>query len=321
MIQFFQDITVNPFLLSGLVAGVLASVASGIIGPYVITKRVVFMAGAIAHTVAAGVGAVYYMQGAWGWFESDVYILWGALATGLLAAVIMGLVQEHVHERLDTLIGALWSVGMAVGVLLVKLTPGYGSNADLFSFLFGNISMVSWDHVRLMLALDVVLLVVVALWHKRLLAVCLDEEYARLQGVNVLAVNLVLLSLVAVTVVLLIYVVGLILVMALLSLPAAIAGHHTRRFGSMIVVAIAVASLVTTLPRIAVYAQGRIAPEPAIVIAAALLYLLSLGVYRWRRRRRSVGSTARTVPTSRGIPSGATDRPRGPAGKDLHRLD
>ena len=284
MTDFFSDMSVNPLLLSGLVGGVLAGISCGLIGPYVITRRIVFLAGAIAHIVVGGVGAVLWLRFQFApsldWLEP----LHGALVAALLAAFLIGLVQHYSRERLDTLIGALWAVGMAVGILLVKFTPGY--HTEIMSYLFGNIAVVGTDDVILIAVLNVVILALALLFHKRLVAVCLDEEYARLQGISVLATNLLALSLVALTVVALIRVVGLILVIALLTLPAATAGHFTRRFGGLILSTVVLCVLLTTVPRIAVYGT-RISPESAIVLAAAGVYLVSLGVRAVVRRRAS----------------------------------
>lgn len=275
--QFFQDMGANPFLLTGLVAGLLASLACGVIGPYVITRRIVFLSGAIAHIAIGGIGAALFFHTLWpatfGWLRP----IHGAIAASLAAAVLIGLIHERVSERMDTLIGALWALGMAVGVLLVKFTPGYTS--ELMSYLFGNITYVGWDDVRLMIVLDAVIVATVLVFHKRLLAVCLDQQQAELQGVNVLATNIVLLCLVALTVILLTQVVGLILVIALLSLPAATAAHHARRMFSLIVVSTLLCALLTTVPRVAVYGT-RVSPESAIVLAAAAAYLLSVGLGR-----------------------------------------
>lgn len=278
--QFFQDMPDNPFLVTGLLAGLLASLACGIIGPYVVTRRIVFLSGAIAHMAVGGIGAALFLQtmfpATFGWFQP----MHGAMLSALGAAVLIGLIHDRVAERMDTLIGALWALGMAVGILLIKFTPGY---TELMTYLFGNITYVGWADVRLMLVLNAVIIIVVLFCHKRLLAICLDQQQAELQGINVLAMNIVLLCLVALTVICLTQVVGLILVIALLSLPAATAGHHVKRLASMIVASILLCALITTLPRIAVYGT-RISPEAAIVLAAAGLYLLSV-VLRWAVHR------------------------------------
>ena len=154
------------------------------------------------------------------------------MLAALAAAVVMGVINERVSERMDTLHRRLWAVGMSVGILLIKFTPGY--HTELMSYLFGNIACVGWDNVRLMAALCLIIVTLVIVWHKRLLAICLDPQQAELQGINVLAANLVLLCLVALTVICLTQVVGLILVIALLCLPAATAAHHVTRMGPMI---------------------------------------------------------------------------------------
>ncbi len=283
MIQFFRDMADSEFLGTGLLAGLLASVACGVIGPYVITRRIVFLSGAIAHMAVGGVGAALFLA-----TLSPDTLAWlrpvhGAILAALAGAVIIGLIHQRVAERMDTLIGALWAIGMAVGILLVKLTPGY--QTELMSYLFGNIVFVSWADLRLMVALDAIILATVLMFHKRFLAVCLDQEQAELQGIGLLGTNLALLCVVALTVIVLTQVVGLILVIALLSLPAATAAHHVSRMGPLIAASTAICAVLTTVPRIAVYGTG-ITPESAIVLAAAAVYLVSVLACRLTGRAR-----------------------------------
>jgi zinc transport system permease protein len=281
--RFFADLGTNPLLVSGLLGGIFASVGCGVIGPYVIVRRIAFLAGAVAHAAVAGIGAVIYLRHHFpdglSWLEP----VHGALAVALLSAVLMGLVQHAARERLDTLIGALWSIGMATGILLARVTPGY--QVDLMSYLFGNLAIVARSDVILIAALDAIVIAVLALTHKRLMATAIDAEHTRLQGVGVLATNLVLLALVALTVVALIRVVGLILVIALLTLPAAAAGQFARRMGGLIGLSVLLSLIVVTLPRIGVYGT-RVSPESAIVLSAGGLYLAALLLRRgWPRRR------------------------------------
>ncbi|MCC7204566.1 MAG: metal ABC transporter permease [Phycisphaeraceae bacterium] len=280
MIPFIESMRHNPFLGTGLLAGLLASLACGLIGPYVITRRIVFLAGAIAHMAVGGIGTAIYLSTHYpqslGWLTP----LGGAILWSLASAVIIGLIHHRARERLDTLIGAMWAVGMSIGILLIKLTPGY--HAELMSYLFGSISFVSREQLLLMAFLDAVIVGALMLFHKRLLAICLDQQQAQLQGVNVLAMNILLLSLVALTVVCLIQVVGLILVIALLTLPAATAAHHAWRMGSLMLIATLLCAVVTTGPRMLVYGT-QVSPESAIVLAAGLVYLASVVVERLRR--------------------------------------
>ncbi len=279
MIDFLRDMALNPLLLTGLLAGLFASIACGVIGPYVVTKRIVFLVGAIAHTAVGGIGAAIWLRHHFPVTFGQLDPFHGAVAAAVIGAIVIGVVHDRVQERMDTLIGAMWAVGMATGILLVKFTPGY--HVELMSYLFGNIAVVQWADVIRLLVMDVVIVSIVVLYYKRFLAVCVDEEYARLQGVDTLRTNLVLLTVVALTVVSLMQIVGLILVIALLTLPAATAGHYMKRLGWMMVVATGLSVLLTTLPRMAVYGSG-VSPESAIVLTAGAVYLCSVIIRRLR---------------------------------------
>ncbi|MEE4273816.1 MAG: metal ABC transporter permease [Thermoanaerobaculales bacterium] len=271
MSGFFADAAVNPFLWTGLVAGLLAGVGCAVVGPYVITRRLVFLAGAMAHIAIGGVGAAIYLStvhpAAFGWLEP----IHGGLAAALASAPLLAILHHRVSERLDTVVGALWAVGMSVGILLIKITPGY--HTELMSYLFGNISFVTREDLVFLAVLSTTVVVVAAVFHRRFLALCLDAEQAELRGVPVLATEIVLFLLIAATVIVLTQIVGLILVIALLSLPAAVGARLTTRIGPSMVVAFAVITLATTIPRIAVYGTV-ISPEAAIVLATAGLYLV-----------------------------------------------
>ena len=284
VLDFFADMAHNPFLATGLWAGILASVACGTIGPYVVTRRIVFLAGAVAHIAVGGLGAAIYLSHRFPDLFGGLRPIYGAGLAAVVSAVVLAFVHDRVAERIDTLIGALWAVGMAVGILLIKLTPGY--QTELMSYLFGNLAFVGRGDVVLMAVLDLVIVGAVVLLHKRFLAICLDPEQAELQDVPVLGTHVILLVLVALTVICLTQVVGLILVIALLSLPAATAAHHVTRLPPQILIATVFGLVVTTVPRIAVYGT-RVSPEAAIVLAAGLLYLLSAV---WSGRRRGRGS-------------------------------
>ena len=273
MTEFLVDIAVNPFLLTGLAAGLLASLACGVMGPFVVAKRIVFLAGAIAHIALGGIGAVIYLSYRFPARFGDLSPIYGATVVSILAAIVLALLHHRVQEQLDTIVGALWAIGMAVGILLVKFTPGY--QTELMSYLFGNLVYVSPESLVLMVWLDLVIVVSVVLLYKRFFAICLDTEQATLQGIPVLATEIAMMILVALTVIVLTQVVGLILVIALLSLPAATAGRLVSRLSTLIWVSIGLCAVLTTLPRIAVYGT-KISPEPAIVLAAASLYLVAL---------------------------------------------
>jgi zinc transport system permease protein len=275
MSEFFTALASHGFLQSAVAAALLASIGCGVIGTYVVVKRIAFIAGGIAHSVLGGMGAAVYYG-----FDP----LAGALAAAVLAALLIGWVRLNWQAQEDTLIGALWAVGMAIGVLFIAKAPGYQS--DLMSYLFGNVLLVPRESLWFMLALDLVLLAVVAAYHRQFLAVVFDEEFARLRGVPVTFFYLLLLVLVAVTVVLLIQVVGLILVLALLTLPAAVAGHYVHSLGRMMLFATLLGSLLS-LSGLALSYQPDLPAGPTIILLAGAVYIASAILSRALQRRRA----------------------------------
>jgi zinc transport system permease protein len=196
-----------------LLAGLLVSIACGIIGTFVIIKRIVFISGGIAHAAYGGVGLGYFL---------GINPVIGAVIFSVLSAVGMGAVQQKTKERADTIIGVMWALGMAIGIIFIDLSTGY--KADLMSFLFGSILAVPVSDLIMMLVLDVFILVIVVLLYKELLAFSFDETYTYLENVPVNWIYFLLLIMIAATVVMLMRVVGLIMVIALLTIPAAISG-------------------------------------------------------------------------------------------------
>lgn len=234
MISFIEALITNPLLLAAVVAGMAASVVSGIIGSYVVVKRIVFISGSISHSVLSGIGFCL-------WLERTKGVTWvsplqGALVAAILSALIIGWIHLYYRQREDSVIAALWSIGMAVGILFISQTPGF--NVELTNFLIGNILWVTPMDLYILFGLDLFILVTVFCLHKRFLALCFDEEQARLQGVPVNALYLLLLVLTAVSIVLLIQVVGIILVMTMLTIPAAIANLFTARLSRMMLIAV-----------------------------------------------------------------------------------
>lgn len=273
MENFLEALAAQAFLRNALIAGVLASIACGIVGTYVVVKRIAFLTGGIAHAVLGGMGAAYFFG------EKP---LAGALAAALLAALVIGWIKLRLREQEDTLIAAVWAVGMSVGILFISRTPGY--NVDLMSYLFGNILMVSGMELSMMTIMCLVVILTVALFHRQFLAVTFDEEFARLRGVRVDFYYLLLLVLVAITVVLLIQVVGLILVMALLTLPAAMACQYAGSIGRIMLTAVAT-GIIFTVTGLAVSYQPDLPAGATIILIAGTCYLVStVGTSLFRRR-------------------------------------
>ncbi len=285
MFEYFEALRDFPFLQHALAAGLLAAIACGVVGSYVVVRRISYMAGAIAHAVLAGLGAAGYTNAALGW--SWPTLLHGAVIAALLAAIIIGIVSLRAKQREDTLIGAIWAVGMAIGVLFIYATPGY--QTDLMSYLFGSLSFVGRDDLYLLACLNLCIVVTVTLFYHRFQAVCFDEEFARLRGVWVEPLYVLLLCLVALTVVLLVYVVGIILVIALLTLPAAIASLGCRTLLQMFVAATLLAALFTTAGQALAYPLDIQSGGSIILVTGGSYLLAMLGAAVWRAvsRRRS----------------------------------
>lgn len=275
MISFFEALQVNPLLLAALLAGLASSVVSGIIGSYVVVKRIVFISGSISHSVLSGIGFCLWLERAKG--VEWVSPLYGALVAAILSALIIGWIRLHYKQREDSVIAALWSVGMAVGVLFISQTPGF--NVELTNFLIGNILWVSPSDLYILGALDLFILITVFIMHKRLLALCFDEEQAQLQGVPVNTLYMLLLVLIAVSIVLLIQVVGIILVMTMLTIPAAIANLFTARLSVMMFLAVIFSCLFClTGTGTAYYLDWPTGATIALI--AGLAYVLTLGIKR-----------------------------------------
>ncbi|MDQ5986955.1 MAG: zinc transport system permease protein znuB [Syntrophus sp. SKADARSKE-3] len=282
MNDFLADLSKYPFLQYALLTGILASIACGIIGSYVVTKRITYIAGSIAHTVLGGLGAARYCQTVYGW--EWFHPITGAVLAALVSALIIGIVSMKARQREDTVIGSLWAIGMAAGILFIYKTPGY--NEDLMSYLFGSILMVSPQDLWMIAGLDVLIVIITVLCYNQFLALCFDEEFARLRGIPVEAYYLLLLCLTALTVVLLVTVVGIVMVIALLTLPAAVAGELTRRLWHMMVLAGVMTVLFTTGGLALSYGPDLPAGATTIVIAG-ITYLIVAGGLRLFKLRNS----------------------------------
>lgn len=268
----------NAFLQNALWAGILASFSCGVMGSYVVARRISYIAGAIAHCVLGGMGAAGYARAVLGWQWAHPML--GAAVAALLAAVIIGLVSLKASQREDTIIGAVWAVGMAVGVLFIARTPGY--DTDLMGYLFGNILMVSGADLWLMAGLDALVAVTAVLFYNRLLAVCFDEEFARLRGLRTDVYYMLLLCLTAMTVVLLSTVVGIIMVIALLTLPAGSAAVFCRRLSGVMAWAVVLSMALTSGGLYLSY--GPDLPSGAVIIVLAGAVYLASSLVAWLRR-------------------------------------
>ena len=259
-----------PFLRYAFIVGLLSSVAFGVIGTFVVTRRITSIAGAIAHCVLGGIGAAMY-------FRVEYNLLWchpmlGAIIAAILAAMIIGYVSIYAKQREDTIIGAIWAVGMAFGLLFIAKTPG---EVDLHSYLFGNILLISEEDIYITLILDIVIIVPAILLFNSILGVCFDSRFSELRGVRVKFIYFALLIMTALTIVLMVNVVGIIMVIAMLTLPAAVAGQFTRRLWSMMILSVLL-SVAFTSTGLAVSYKIAMPSGPTIVVIAGICYLGSL---------------------------------------------
>jgi zinc transport system permease protein len=259
-----------PFFRYAVLTGIFASIPFGMIGTYVVVRRISYIAGAISHCILGGIGAGLYMQNALGitWFGP----LQGAIVVALLASVILAMVSLYARQREDSVIGALWAAGMAIGLLFIARTPGY---TDPMSYLFGNILLITRADLFFVIGLDVLVIGVIGFFYNTFLALCFDEEYAQLRGIRTHWLYLLLLCLVALTIVLLVRVVGIVMVIALLTLPAAIAGNFARNILQMMLLAILFCTIFILTGLGASYSLD-LPSGPVIIMVAAATYLITI---------------------------------------------
>jgi len=266
------------FFQNAILAAVLASIACGIIGSLVVVKRMVTVSGGISHAAFGGVGLGYL-------FSFDPIV--GALLFTIGVALGIGILKERAGQEIDTLIGAVWAAGMAVGVISVSLAPGYAP--DLFSYLFGNILLVPPGDIQLMAVFCAVIVAIVATFYLPLQAVTFDEEYARVMNLPVTALSLLLLVLTAVCVVILIRLVGIILVIALLVLPAASVRGFVTRLPAMMAASVAL-SIAISLSGLVLSYLWDLPSGATIILLGAAVYAASLSLSRIRAARQGSGT-------------------------------
>lgn len=272
MSEFLTAVMEFRFMQYALLACLLASIGCGVTGAFVVVKQLGSLAGGIAHAVLAGMGIAYFLGGS---------PMLGATLMALLSAVLIGYITLHWKQDEDVLIAAFWSVGMAVGILFISITPG--SNVNLTSYLFGNILLVTGGDLVRMLILDVIVILLVRAYYRQFLATVFDEEFARVRGVRTGWFYILLLSMIALTVVLLIQIVGLILVIALLVLPAATAAQFVKSLPLIMVWGVLL-SMAVTLTGLAVSYRPDLPSGAVMVMVAGLLYILSAIINRGKTK-------------------------------------
>lgn len=272
MISFLNEILSYEFMRNALLAGVIVSAACGIIGTLVVLNRIVFISGGIAHAAYGGVGIAYFL---------GLNPVWGAVVFSLASSLAMGYVHRKEKARADTIIGVMWALGMALGIIFVSLSPGY--KADLMSYLFGSILAVSAADLRLMLVILLAVLIFVLVFYRLLLAISFDETFSTVRNVPVGFVYMAMIVLIGLTVVISMRVVGLILVIALLTIPPAIANLFVQEMRGIMFLSSAL-SLVFTISGLLISYTLNLPSGAVIILVASLAYGLAAalrGILTW----------------------------------------
>jgi len=259
-----------PLVWYAVLAGLVSSIAFGMIGTYVVVKRTTYIAGAISHAALAGIGFALFLKEVCGimWFTP----LMGGIASSVIAALIISGITIKANERSDTAIGIIWASGMAIGMLFIFKTPGYG---DPMSYLFGNILLISKNDLYLIVALDMVIAAIVILFYRQFLAICFDEEFSRVRGLNTVLYETILNILIAVTVVLMVSVVGIVMVIAFLTIPPAASGLFLKKLWKIMVLSVVICSGITFMGLAASFVLDM-PSGPVTIICAVILYIIFL---------------------------------------------
>jgi zinc transport system permease protein len=256
------------FMQNALIAGLLASLICGVMGTMVVVNRIVFLSGGIAHAAFGGIGLAFFF----GW-----HYLVGTIGFAVLAALIMAIITLKAKHRADTIIGVIWAIGLAIGILLLDLTPGY--NVDLMSYLFGSILAVPDTDIWLMVGVGAVILAAVIYFYHDYLALSYDEEFAQIRGVKVKTLYILMIVLLALGIVMVIQVVGLILVIALLTIPPYIAEKFSKSLFQMMILSSMLGAFFTVSGLWFSY-EFNLTSGASIILVAGIGFLISLGVER-----------------------------------------
>lgn len=254
------------FMQNALLAGVIVGITTAIIGSLVVVNKMVFLSGGIAHSAYGGIGIAVYF---------GLPMLLSTSVFCIIIAILIAIASYKNKEDLDMLIGLTWAVGMSFGIILVDSTPGYQS--DLMSYLFGSLLAVSSSDIYYMSGLLALVVVILTFFYRDILAVSYDREYARLRGVNTKFFYTLILVLSSLTIVISIKVVGLILVIAMLTIPIYVAGFFAKNLFTMILISAGL-SIIFTLIGLTLSYNFNLSSGPSIIIVgslcASILYIL-----------------------------------------------
>ncbi|MBS3808214.1 MAG: metal ABC transporter permease [Bacteroidales bacterium] len=262
------------FFVNALWAALFTSITCGIIGTYIVSNRIVFLSGGITHSSFGGIGVAYYL---------GINPIWGAAVFSVLSALGIEFFSKKGQLRHDSVIGIWWSFGMAIGIIFIYLTPGYAPN--LMTYLFGSILTVSQGDLLFMGLLSLVIVAFFFFFYRIILYISFDESYAHVFGIPVSLMKSLLISLVALTIVVNIKVVGIILLISLLTVPQSIANQFTRVFSRMILYSVGI-SLVGVISGLLFSYSQDVPSGASIIFALILLFGLTKTVFYLRGKLR-----------------------------------
>ncbi|MCF8225282.1 MAG: metal ABC transporter permease [Bacteroidales bacterium] len=278
--EFFRNAFSSAFLMA---------ISCGLVGTYIVSRRMVFISGGITHASFGGVGISYFF----GWPPMA-----GAAVFALIAAITTENLTRKKAIRNDSLIAVMWSLGMAIGIIFIYMTPGYSPN--LMSFLFGSIITVTHLDLALMLALTIIVMMFFTVFYKVILFVSFDEQFAKTRGIPVMLINYILIILVALTIVLSIRVAGIILVLSLLTIPQNTANLFTNNFGKILFWSVVIGFTGAFIGLISSYFLD-IPSGGTIIFSLVILYLIGRLVKMVLVMRRFTGAgTATAVSNGKG---------------------
>ena len=267
--EFFTDIFEYNYLSNAVIACILSGITCGIIGTYIVARRMVFLCGGITHASFGGLGIAFYL---------GINPIVGATLFAVLSALGIEFAANKTKIREDSAIGLMWGIGMAEGALFMSLRPGYTSG-DLSSFLFGNIISVTNSDVVALGILTLMLITGAALWLKPVMYMAFDRDFASAAGVRTTLIGYVMSVVTAVTIVLSIRVMGIVLLVSLMTMPVVIVNCFTKQYGKIALYASVIAAL-GALAGVVVSYYFEVPSGPAIIfvltMALIIVKLLSL---------------------------------------------
>lgn len=271
-----MEILQYEFIRNALMAAILVNIACGIVGTYVVIKKIVFISGGISHAAFGGIGLGYFL---------GVNPILVAIPFSVASAVSIGYISKKTKLGEDTAIGIIWAIGMAAGIIFINLTPGY--SPDLFSYLFGNILTIPLVDLYIILGLDTVIIIAAILFHREFAVIAFDEEFAAVIGIPVRKLYFLLLCLISLSVVVLIRVVGVILVIALLTIPSSVCRLFTYNIKRLIFASV-VTGILITITGLAISYFLNLTSGATIIMLAGIVFFVSYFVKKIRKPKKSI---------------------------------